>query len=125
MKKSVYKRFSMWFVFAGTLFFSACTIDNETFNIDLLIGKWVKGTEYYRYDNNGSGVTWDTSDDVSEEEAQPFTWEFDSETNRLTLFHQMEMGGVIPKSYTLLVLTEEKLSYKDNYGQIFTFTPAN
>lgn len=122
MKKKIYKQFPICLVFAGMLLFGACQFDKETFDIDLLIGKWVRGTEYYRYDANGTGVTWDTSDDVSEAEAQPFTWEFNSETNRLTLVHQMEMGGSIPKLYTLVELNESKLSYKDNYDQIFTYS---
>ncbi len=110
---------------ACMLLFGACQDDKPTFDPGLLIGKWVRGTEYYRYNANGTGATWDTSDDVNEDEAQPFTWEFNSETNNLTLYHQMEMGGVIPKSYTVTVLTESTLSYKDRFDQTFTYSQVN
>lgn len=90
-------------------------------DISLLPGKWVRGTEYYRFDRSGNGATWDTSDDVNESEAQPFTWEFADETNTLTLIHQMEMGGVIPKSYTVVALSEDELEFKDRFGVHYTF----
>ena len=107
------------FVSSATIFVS-CKPE-PSFDGDLLIGKWVSGTEYYRYDNDGTGATWDTSDDVSESEAQPFTWEFDPNTNDLTLIHQMEMGGQIPKSYTVTALNDSILKYKDRYSQTFTY----
>ncbi len=110
------------FVAAAQLALVGCHEETESFDITLLPGKWVAGTEYYRYDNDGTGVTWDTGEDVSEEEAQAFTWEFNDETNRLTLIHQMEMGGVVPKYYTLKALTATQLSYSDNYGQTMTYT---
>lgn len=91
------------------------------FDTELLVGKWVSGTEYYRFDNGGKGATWDTSDDVQESEAQPFTWEFDGETHDLTLVHQMEMGGQIPKSYEVTDLTESVLKFKDRYGQTYSY----
>ena len=99
---------------------SACR-DKQSFDIDLIVGKWVAGTEYWRYDDNGTGVTWDKADDVNEDEAQPFKWEFDSETNHLTHIHQMEMGGAIPKSYTLKTLNENVLAYTDKYDSTYTF----
>lgn len=99
----------------------SCHHDDPIFDPALLVGKWVSGTEYYRYDADGTGVTWDTSDDVSEEEGQPYTWQFNETNNRLTLLHQMEMGGVIPKYYTVTKLTEDLLQYKDQYNQSFTY----
>ena len=107
----------------ATFLVSSCNLffDNPTFDESLLVGKWVSGTEYYRYYSDGNGATWDTSDDVNEEEAQLFEWEFDSETNKLTHFHKMEMGGVVPKYYTVTGLDDSCLKYKDNYGQLFVF----
>ncbi len=101
---------------------TSCTNENPVFDGTLIVGKWVSGTEYYHYYSNGTGVTWDTSDDVSEEEGQPYTWDFDSETNNLVLVHQMEMGGQIPKTYTVTNLTESLFEYKDRYGQVFSFS---
>ena len=103
---------------------TACK-EETTFDGTLLVGKWVSGTEYWRYDADGTGATWDTGDDVQEEEAQPFTWEFDEQTSNLTQIHQMEMGGVIPKSYTVTALDNAKLEYKDRLGQVFSFNRVN
>jgi hypothetical protein len=108
------------FVAAATLLLSACG-KKEHFDIGLIVGKWVAGTEYWRYDGDGNGATWDVGDDVNEDEAQPFTWEFDDEENLLTQIHQMEMGGVIPKSYTLKKLDENTLAYADRFDSTYTF----
>lgn len=107
-------------VVAASLFVS-CGAKPKYFDIDLIVGKWVSGTEYYRYDSDGTGITWDTSDDVSEEEGQLYKWEYNSDDNSLTLMHQMEMGGVIPKYYTLQKLTDNELVYKDKYNDISSF----
>lgn len=100
---------------------ASCGGDKKQFDIDLIVGKWVAGTEYWRYDADGNGGTWDEGEDVHEDEAQPFKWEFDSENNRLTQIHQMEMGGVIPKSYTLVDLNDNTLSYKDRFDSTYVY----
>ena len=109
------------FVAAATLLLSACG-KKEHFDIGLIVGKWVAGTEYWRYYGDGNGATWDVGDDVNEDEAQPFTWEFDDEENLLTQIHQMEMGGNIPKTYTVTKLNATTLEYHDDYGKYYTFT---
>lgn len=102
--------------------FSSCELP-ASFNEDFLIGKWERpsnnGLECYRYDANYNGVTWDTGEDVSEAEGQPFTWSVESAT--MTHIHIMKMGGKIPKTYTLLTLNDSTLSYRDEYGSSFTF----
>jgi hypothetical protein len=115
------RRFVFGLIAAGVLLTLASCSKDPVFDGDLIVGKWVSGTEYYRYDADSKGVTWDTGDDVQEEEGQPFTWSFDSETNRLTLVHQMEMGAVVPKAYTLTALNDSTMEYKDNYGQKFKY----
>ncbi len=112
-----------------TLVFSAC-VDPVTFDPNLLIGKWSRpspfattenpGDEYFRYDTNKAGATWDTADDVTEEEAQTFTWEVTG--SQLTQVHTIEMGGTVTKIYTLTELTTQRLSYKDEFGSTFTYT---
>lgn len=104
--------------------FSSCT-DNENlpdkeYDRSLLIGKWHQASLYYRYDNNGSGVSWDTSDDVSEAEGQAFTWTL----IRSTLEHieMIEMGGKIPKIFTVTELTNSILKYQDEHGETYTFS---
>ena len=92
----------------------------EKFDKTLLNGKWVSGTLYEYYDPDGTGYTWDFLDDVTEEEAQPFTWTLEKAT--LTQIHQMEMGGNIPKIYTVTKLNATTLEYHDDYGKYYTFT---
>jgi hypothetical protein len=94
-----------------------------------MIGKWRRpvtaqngsnGYDCYRYDTGGKGVTWDTSDDVTEKEAQAFDWSL--EGANLKIIHKGEMGQVIPKSYTVITLSSTTLSYKNEYGERFTFS---
>lgn len=104
--------------------FIACEPDEPSFDQSLLIGKWQSNTLYYRYDANKSGATWDTADDVTEEEAQPFTWTLDKST--LTHMHIMVTGGnQVPKIYTVTQLSATTLAYKDEFNKNFTFTKIN
>ncbi len=106
-------------VIAWMLTMSSCEKEVH-FDQDLLIGKWQSGTLYYRYFSNGDGYTWDTSDDVSEEEAQEFTWTL--EKDELTHLHILEIGGVVPRFYTVTELTATTLKYKDDFGKTYHFT---
>lgn len=112
-----------------TLIFGAC-IDPVYFDPNLLIGKWSRpspfatsenpGDEFFIYDEDGSGVTWDTADDVTELEAQTFTWTLNG--SQLTQIHTIEMGGTVTKIYTLTSLTETTLTYKDDFGKVFSYS---
>jgi len=94
----------------------------ESFDEALLIGKWKSGTLYYRYDNTGSGATWDTADDVTEAEGTKFTWILDQ--SDLTQILQMDISGAtVTKAYTVTKLTSTTLEYKDELsGKTYTFT---
>ena len=116
MKRKLYLAFLLLFA----LIFASCQDDPINYTPQQLIGKWVRGTEYYRYDSNKEGATWDVADDVLESEAQRFSWSLSGSS--LTHVHHMEMGGNIPKTYTITELTDNKLTYKDHYNQTFTFT---
>ncbi|MDD4609607.1 MAG: lipocalin family protein [Bacteroidaceae bacterium] len=111
----------------ATLFFTtSCESDDtlsESFDSALLIGKWQRSTEFYLYNSNGGGKTWDTADDVSEDEAQSFTWTLVK--SELTHIHIMQMGGNIPKVYTVIELTATTLKYRDDYNKTFSFTKVN
>ena len=74
-------------------------------NDSLLIGKWQKETnmqEYWRYDADSTGETWDESEDVQEGEGIKFNWSTEEDQLRLdfygcgafhgTLF-QLHQGG--------------------------------
>ncbi|MDD3280896.1 MAG: hypothetical protein PHC83_04920 [Bacteroidales bacterium] len=105
-----------------TFTLSSCDLFNtkKDFDKTLLPGKWQQGTLYERYYSNGDGITWDTSDDVTEEEALPFTWTL--EEDDLIQIHILEMGGKVPKYYTVTALTTTNLTYHDDYGKSYSFT---
>ncbi len=96
----------------------------EDLDEELLLGKWREGSEYYRYDADRTGVTWDVADDMSEEEALSFTWELTDD--HLTHYHQFEVGSaVVPKTYKVTKLTASQLQYSDNVGTVHHFIRTN
>ncbi len=103
--------------------FVSCVPETEHFDEAKLIGKWVSGTEYYRYDVGNMGATWDTSDDVSEEEAQIFEWSLNED--QFLHIHIMETGGNVPKMYTMLQLTNSSLRYEDSFDTQFSYQKAD
>ena len=106
--------------FSFSILFNSCEEDQSFFQESFLIGKWVSGTVYYKYSSDYSGKTWDTSDDVTEAEAQSFTWSLVQ--SELTHIHIMEVGGNVPKVYTVTELTANTLSYKDGFGKTYSFS---
>ncbi|MGN0186970.1 MAG: hypothetical protein ACI392_04400 [Paludibacteraceae bacterium] len=120
MKKTLF--LSAICLVAVVCFFSSCAPEEQNFEESLLIGKWQSGTLFETYAANHTGTTWDTADDVTEAEAQSFTWQLDKST--LTQIHIMEMTGegTIPKVYTVLTLNATTLTYEDDYGKKVTFS---
>jgi hypothetical protein len=108
--------------FSFSLLFNSCTDEETSFDQTLLIGKWVSGTVYYKYASDNTGKTWDTSDDVTEAEAQSFTWSLVQ--SELTHIHILEVGGSVPKVYTVTELTASTLRYQDDFGKTYSFTKA-
>lgn len=111
----------------GALVWS-CTDAQDEFDGSMLAGYWKSGTEYwfYRVDGDGmsgSGYTWDTADDVSESEAQDFTWTLDGDD--FTQIHIMYNGNPVPKYYTMLKLTSSTLQYEDYTSKVFTFSKTS
>jgi hypothetical protein len=98
----------------------SCEPTEESFDESLLIGKWQSGTLFYKYLADGTGGTWDTIDDVTEAEAQAFTWTLVK--SELTHIHILETGGSVPKIYTVTELTSTSLKYHDEFGSEFSFT---
>ena len=93
----------------------------------LLYGKWQEFNNatgntlnFEVYKSDGTGYTWDEADDVTEAEAQPFTWTLEGDA--LTHIHIMEMGASIPKVYTITKLTATELTYEDDFGKKHTFS---
>lgn len=119
MKKYVVCLFAF---LALSVVFSSCEKE-DNFDEALLIGKWVSGTVYEKYLSDHNGSTWDTSDNVTESEAQPFTWTLVKA--ELTQIHIMEIGGNVPKYYTVTELTSTSLKYKDSFGVSHSFTKVS
>ena len=101
----------------------SCQPELTSFDQSLLTGKWKSGTLYYKYLANGSGGTWDTKDNVTEAEAQAFTWTLVKA--ELTHIHVLQMGGTVPKVYTVTELTATSLKYHDDFGVNFAFTKVS
>ena len=99
---------------------SSCSPDSDV-DKTLLYGKWQenKTKNFEVYNSDGTGYTWDEADDVTEAEAQQFTWTLEGDA--LTHIHIMEMGADIPKIYTVTKLTATELTYKDDFGKTHTF----
>lgn len=119
MKRLVYYFLSFIFIIIAL---TACTLEGDTFDQALLIGKWVSRTEYYRYDNDGTGATWDTSDpDITEADGQKFTWTLvQSELTHIHIFESSESS--LPKIYTVTKLTDTSLQYEDSFGTKYSYT---
>ena len=104
------------------LSFTSCSPDTDIeFDETLLYGKWQENdTQNFEvYKEDGTGYTWDEADDVTEAEAQHFTWTLEGEN--LTHIHIMEMGANIPKVYTVTKLSATELTYEDGFGKTHTF----
>lgn len=86
-----------------------------------LYGKWVKQStqEYWRYNDDRSGVTWDESEDVSEEESN-LTYEWSIGGDQLThVFHGQQGNQSVPKVYTITAISASSMSWKDDYGMSY------
>ena len=95
--------------------------EDEVYDIDMFVGLWQSGSVFYRYNADGSGVTWDTADDVTEHEGSKFTWEV--KKKRFIHYHRMEIShAIIQKTYNITNLDLMNLEYKDDYNNINSFT---
>ena len=90
---------------------------------DQLYGCWVKnGTqEFWRYLDDGTGVTWDEADDITEQESNlRFEWTVSGDC--LTHIFRGEQGNqAVPKLYTIKGISASSMSWVDDYGQSYTF----
>ena len=106
------------------VFVSSCNpTENTDVDANQIYGKWRDGTVFERYDSDGTGVTWDTADDVTEEEAQPFSWTLND--TRLTQEHYGEMSFVVYKQFNVTKLDANNFNYVDDYGFGHNFVRVN
>jgi len=88
--------------------------EKMNFDTDLLIGLWNENTVYYRFNEDGSGVTWDIADDISESEGTQIKWELSH--GKFIHYYMMGIGGVVPKMFNMKKLELDVLEYSDDYG---------
>lgn len=109
------------------LFFSllATSCNDERVHITVepyqIEGLWQKiGTqEFWRYRVDGTGVTWDESEDVSEEESN-LTYEWTINGDELThVFHGSLGNQAVPKVYTVTSISSSQMEWEDIYGQTY------
>lgn len=91
----------------------------DTSNIDKsqIVGKWMTadGQYFEVYNSDGTGKEWDLRDDVTEEEALAFTWEFDDATeDKFFKYYKMEINGaIVPQYCNILELTSSVFKYNN------------
>ena len=103
-----------------TTFLTGCQMPQENhFDETLLYGKWIEGTLHETYLEDGGGYTWDTSEDITEEEATYFTWTLNND--QLLVEHLLWDSTIVPKIYTVTELTSTELAYHDSYGNEHNF----
>lgn len=94
--------------------------EDKVYDTDLIIGLWQSGTVFYRFNEDGSGRTWDIADDVTELEGSKLTWEVNK--TRFIHYHQMEVNNaIIPKAYNINNLDLMNLEIEDDYDVKTTF----
>ena len=82
-----------------------------------IVGKWMTADSTYFevYNSDGTGKSWDLKDDVNEDEAQKFTWEFDEGSDdKFIQYHEMEIGGIVPQYCNILELTSTTFKYNND-----------
>ena len=105
------------------LLFTSCNPfeENESFSSSDLVGKWrvTSKQEYWRYDSNGSGRTWDEADDVHEydETTMRFTWSISGDQLRHT-FSGDEVHQAVVQDYTIKELTSSTLRWNDGLHDV-------
>ena len=87
-----------------------------------LVGIWYamdNTQEYWRFDSEHKGETWDESEDVQEGEGTKFNWEV--KDNQLRMDFYGEMGQHVYYDYTITVQNDSTFTWRDLYGQTRTF----
>lgn len=93
-----------------------------------VVGVWVKNNtrEYWRYDSDNTGVTWDESEDISESESNlRFTWEIAND-DELRMVSSGEMGNqFVPKNYTVTEISSTTMKWEDAFGLTYTLNKVS
>ena len=85
-------------------------------------GLWQKNNsqEYWRYNADHTGVTWDEAEDVSEDESNlTFTWSIAEDVLTHVFTGAME-NQAVPKVYTVKEINGSYMKWEDDYGISYT-----
>ena len=97
---------------------TSCSKDDTGSNQELIVGRWksVSANYYEVYNSDGTGKMWDEDDDVTEDEADTFTWQLeDSDNSKFTQIINFHSGSAsLPQMCNILVLTESSFSYNND-----------
>lgn len=117
---------SFCLLFVAMVSLVGCTEKPELIiNEAALVGKWQatdRTTEFWRYNADGTGQTWDEADDVHEDDTVGvlhFSWT--TVQSHLELDYYGEMGQHAYENYTVTHQTQDSLVWKDLYGDYRTF----
>ena len=111
-------------IFLGSMLFASCWEKDDAVDVspDQLWGLWRKDNsrEYWRYNDDNTGVTWDLDDDVSEEESN-LRYEWSVEQGVIThVFRGNQGNQQVPKTFTIIAMSDSQMKWRDVYG--FTTT---
>ena len=126
MKRKHFLLLTMLGLIVGSAFFSACEkVPAVKLTVDetMLVGKWSaqdNPQEFWRFDSDHAGETWDQSEDVQEGEGIHYNWSVTGD--QLQIDNYGEMGQHVYKDYTVTYQTRDSLVWKDLYGNSRSFT---
>ncbi len=111
-------------LFFGTLLFASCVPDEVAVDVDetLLYGTWAatdNTQEYWRFDSDHTGETWDESEDVQQGEGTKYNWTVSGDQLQIDLYG--EMGQHVYYDYTITSQSESSFTWKTLYGDSRTF----
>lgn len=112
----------------GAFIVTGCTPEDVHLQVSesALTGTWHSSDapmEYWRFDSNHTGETWDESEDVQEGEGSKYNWELIDDQLRLDIYG--EMGQHVYYDYTITDQSQNSFTWKDLYGNSRTFTRKN
>ena len=89
--------------------------------MEQMAGEWVCGSRHERFGIDGTGLKWDTGDDVQNFEGQPFSWTLTE--NRLEALYPMTtVGGVVPVRRQVVFIDSTTLVMRDEYGLVYSYS---
>ncbi|MBR1798453.1 MAG: lipocalin family protein [Bacteroidales bacterium] len=97
--------------------FVSCKPEETHINVSTnqLVGLWKKSStnEYWRYNSDGTGATWDADDDISEVETNfSFKWSLDEDVVTHVFTGRMN-NQYVPKSYTITAIDSKTMKWRD------------